>query len=58
MLAISVCISKMKTFPQTYPVEISQNVFVVLALPGQEPWFPNGFAKIMKVIRNEAVGML
>jgi hypothetical protein len=34
-LAISMCISKMKTFLQTYPVEMMQNVFVALASPCQ-----------------------
>ncbi len=46
-LAIAMCIiSKSKTFLQTYPVEIMQIVFVVLALPcrakpqGESPGFP------------------
>ena len=46
LLVISTCILKMKTFLQTYPVEITQNVSATLVLPGRSkaqrksPCFP------------------
>ena len=48
---IAPCISKMKTFLRTYPVEIAQNIFIVIASPCrstpqcESPGFPMNLTK-------------